>query len=195
MRKKRRFVSLLLMLALLCSILPVSAMAAGKPYIRQVEAGKWTSWAVTSNGDLYGWGQCTTAGLFNGKTGSNVPVKLMSWVKSVSASSVENQPAFEVKNYDDYGYISHYQEPGTVLTIIKENGDLYTWGDNTCFQLGKGYYEAEQETYEPYFVMSDVVKAATSDHACAAVTESGDLYYWGYNLVYGYGNSAKEHYP
>lgn len=195
MRKKRRFVSLLLMLALLCSILPVSAMAAGKPYIRQVEAGKWTSWAVTSNGDLYGWGQCITAGLFNGKTGSNVPVKLMSGIKSVSASSVENQPAFEVKNYDDYGYISHYQEPGTVLTIIKENGDLYTWGDNTCFQLGKGYYEAEQETYEPYFVMSDVVKAATSDHACAAVTESGDLYYWGYNLVYGYGNSAKEHYP
>lgn len=36
MRKKRRFVSMLLMLALLCSILPVSAMAAGKPYIRQV---------------------------------------------------------------------------------------------------------------------------------------------------------------
>ena len=43
--------------------------------------------------------------------------------------------------------------------------------------------------------LGDVVKAATSDHACAAVTENGDLYYWGYNLVYGYGNSAKEHYP
>ena len=45
-----------------------------------------------------------------------------------------------------------------MLAIVKENGDLYTWGDNTCYQLGKGYYEAEQETYEPYFVMGDVVK-------------------------------------
>ena len=96
MRKKRRFVSLLLMLALLCSILPVSAMAAGKPYIRQVEAGKRLSMAVTSNGDLYGWGQCSSVALFNGKQGSNVPVKIMSDVKSVALSSTENQYPYSV---------------------------------------------------------------------------------------------------
>ena len=195
MRNRKKGLALLLLVVMLTGLLAVPASAAGAPYIRQVEAGKWTSWAVTSTGDLYGWGQCSTAELFNGKTGSDLPVKLMSGVKSVSASSVEIQPTFEVRKYDDYGYIAYGAEPGTVLTIIKENGDLYTWGDNTCFQLGKGYYEAEQESYEPYFVMGDVVKAATSDHACAAVTENGDLYYWGYNLVYGYGNSAKEHYP
>ena len=195
MRNRKKGLALLLLVVMLTGLLAVPASAAGAPYIRQVEAGKWTSWAVTSTGDLYGWGKCSTAELFNGKTGSDLPVKLMSGVKSVSASSVEIQPTFEVRKYDDYGYIAYGAEPGTVLTIIKENGDLYTWGDNTCFQLGKGYYEAEQESYEPYFVMGDVVKAATSDHACAAVTENGDLYYWGYNLVYGYGNSAKEHYP
>lgn len=195
MRNRKKGLALLLLVVMLTGLLAVPASAAGAPYIRQVEAGKWTSWAVTSTGDLYGWGKCSAAELFNGKTGSDLPVKLMSGVKSVSASSVEIQPTFEVRKYDDYGYIAYGAEPGTVLTIIKENGDLYTWGDNTCFQLGKGYYEAEQESYEPYFVMGDVVKAATSDHACAAVTENGDLYYWGYNLVYGYGNSAKEHYP
>ena len=189
MRKHTKAVSLLLAVLLLAVLLAVPASAAGAPYIRQVEAGKWSSWAVTSTGDLYGWGQCATARLFNGKTGSNVPVKLMSGVKSVSASSVENQSQVEVRKYDDFGYMASYKTPGTVLTIVKENGDLYTWGDNICYQLGKGYYEAEQETYEPYFVMSDVVKAATNDHACAAVTENGDLYFWGYNLVDPYGNS------
>ena len=193
--KKHRFLPLLLTVTLLVSLLAVPASAAGKPYIKQVEAGKWCSWAVTSDGDLYGWGQCSTAKLFNGGTTSNVPVKLMSGVKSVSCSSVENQPTLTVQKSDDYDYVSYGARPGTVLTIIKENGDLYTWGDNTCFQLGKGYYEAEQETYEPYYVMSNVVKAATNDHSCAAVTEDGDLYFWGYNLVYGHGNNQMEHYP
>lgn len=195
MRAIRRWHSLLLSVTLLASLLTVPASAVSQPYIKQVEAGKWCSWAVTSDGDLYGWGQCSTAKLFNGSTTSNAPVKLMSGVKSVSCSSVENQPTLTVKKYDDYGYVSYGARPGTVLTILKENGDLYTWGDNTCFQLGKGYYEAEQETYEPYYVMSNVVKAATNDHSCAAVTKDGDLYFWGYNLVYGHGNNQMEHYP
>ena len=195
MRRLYRNLSLLLSTALLAGLLAVPASAADKPYIRQVEAGKWSSWAVTSTGDLYGWGATKTAELFpGGKTGSNVPVKLMSGVKSVAASSTALQDYVEVRDYDEYGYITNYQEPGTVLAIIKENGDLYTWGDNICYQLGKGYYEAEQTTYEPYFVMGNVVKAATNDHACAAVTENGDLYFWGYNLAHpngtGEGGSA-----
>ena len=197
MRKMRKAASLLLSAALLAGLLAVPASAAEKPFIRQVEAGVWSSWAVTSTGDLYGWGATRTAKLFpGGKTGSNVPVKLMSGVKSVAASSSALQPMFEVKDYDDYGYISYGAEPGTVLAIIKENGDLYTWGDNTCYQLGKGYYETEQATYEPYFVMGDVVKAATNDHSCAAVTEDGDLYFWGHNYarVSGKGMGGNELY-
>ena len=197
MHKIKQWLSLLLSAALLAGLLVIPASAAGKPYIRQVEAGTWNSWAVTSTGDLYGWGATRTAKLFpGGKTGSNVPVKLMSGVKSVAASSSALQPMFEVKDYDDYGYISYGAEPGTVLAIIKENGDLYTWGDNTCYQLGKGYYETEQATYEPYFVMGDVVKAATNDHSCAAVTEDGDLYFWGHNYarVSGKGMGGNELY-
>ena len=109
MRKMRKAASLLLSAALLAGLLAVPASAAGsKPFIRQVEAGVWNSWAVTSTGDLYGWGATRTAKLFpGGKTGSNVPVKLMSGVKSVAASSSALQPMFEVKDYDDYGYISY----------------------------------------------------------------------------------------
>ena len=197
MRRIKQWLSLLSAAALLAGLLAVPASAAEKPFIRQVEAGVWSSWAVTSTGDLYGWGATRTAKLFpGGKTGSNVPVKLMSGVKSVAASSSALQPMFEVKDYDDYGYISYGADPGTVLAIIKENGDLYTWGDNTCYQLGKGYYETEQATYEPYFVMGDVVKAATNDHSCAAVTEDGDLYFWGHNYarVSGKGMGGNELY-
>ena len=186
--KKRRFLSLLLSAALLAGLLAVPASAAGQPYIKQVEAGNRTSWAVTSNGDLYGWGSCDTSTLLNGDTTSNVPVKIMSGVKSVSASSSYCTLTVRVKVYDEYGYNIRWREPGTVLTILKENGDLYTWGDNVCYQLGKGYYEADVETYEPYFVMGNVVKAATNDHACAAVTENGDLYFWGDNFAEAYAN-------
>ena len=188
MRRIRKLASVVLALALMAGLLAVPASAAGKPYITQVEAGSHFSLAVTSDGSLYAWGYATTAKLFpGGKNGSNVPVKLMTGVKSVAASSVGNQGAVEVRKYDEYGYISYYQTPGTVVAIIKENGDLYTWGDNICYQLGKGYYEAEQDSYQPHFVMKDVVKAATNDHACAAVTENGDLYFWGYNLASRYG--------
>ena len=188
MRRIRKLASVVLALALMAGLLAVPASAAGKPYITQVEAGSHFSLAVTSDGSLYAWGYATTAKLFpGGKNGSNVPVKLMTGVKSVAASSAGNQGAVEVRKYDEYGYISYYQTPGTVVAIIKENGDLYTWGDNICYQLGKGYYEAEQDSYQPHFVMKDVVKAATNDHACAAVTENGDLYFWGYNLASRYG--------
>lgn len=113
----------------------------------------------------------------------------MSGVKAVSASSTENQPKYTIRTYDDYGFITNNVTPGTVIAIVKENGDLYTWGDNVCYQLGKGYNEAKQDPYEPYYVMGNVVKAATNDHACAAVTENGDLYFWGYNL-YGYSSGG-----
>ena len=102
MRKHTKAVSLLLAVLLLAGLLAVPASAAEKPFIRQVEAGVWSSWAVTSTGDLYGWGATRTAKLFpGGTTGSNVPVKLMSGVKSVAASSSALQPMLEVKDYDD----------------------------------------------------------------------------------------------
>ena len=117
MRRLYRNLSLLLSTALLAGLLAVPASAAEKPFIRQVEAGTWNSWAVTSDGDLYGWGLSETAKLLNGEISSDVPVKIMSGVKSVSASSVENQPVFEVRKYDDYGYISYGAVPGTVLAL------------------------------------------------------------------------------
>ena len=190
---------------MLLSTLAVPASAAGsKPTIKQVEAGMEISLAVTSSGDLYGWGLNQIASkkygggnpgkLFGSEPFVKAPVKIMSGVKKVAASSTELQPVMRVSKSDAYGSISYGQQPGIVLMIIKENGDLYTWGDNTCYQLGKGYYEAEQDSYDPYFVMSHVVDADTNDHACAAVTESGDLYFWGHNMVYGNSNDATELY-
>ena len=88
MRKIKQWLSLLLSAALLAGLLVIPAAAAGKPYITQVEAGSHFSLAVTSDGSLYAWGYATTAKLFpGGKNGSNVPVKLMTGVKSVAASS------------------------------------------------------------------------------------------------------------
>lgn len=203
MKKRIRVLSLLLAVAMTAGLLTVSAAAAGsKTTIKQVEAGQKFSLAVTSNGDLYAWGKNSggqgggfnVGRLFGSESTVTSPVKIMSGVKSVAAGSTENQPVMTVSKSDAYGSIIYGAKPGNVLLIIKENGDLYTWGDNTCYQLGKGYYEASQDSYEPYFVMSHVVDAATNDHACAAVTESGDLYFWGHNITWGQGNDITELY-
>lgn len=203
MKKRIRALSLLLAAAMTAGLLTVPAAAAGsKTTIKQVEAGQKFSLAVTSNGDLYAWGKNSggqgggfnVGRLFGSESTVTSPVKIMSGVKSVAAGSTENQPVMTVSKSDAYGSIIYGATPGNVLLIIKENGDLYTWGDNTCYQLGKGYYEASQDFYEPYFVMSHVVDAATNDHACAAVTESGDLYFWGHNITWGHGNDITELY-
>ena len=117
--------------------------------------------AIKSNGDLYMWGYNTSGQLGNGTTDiQDAPVKVLSDVKDVVLLGGSSS--------------------GRYTAAIKENGDLYMWGDNGYGQLGNGTTE---DQLKPVKVMSGVVSlhAETDAAYVAAITEKGDLYMWGDN--------------
>ncbi|GAB4146419.1 MAG: hypothetical protein OHK0017_06890 [Patescibacteria group bacterium] len=59
-------------------------------------------------------------------------------------------------------------------------GNVYTWGWNGVGQLGNGIKEPSATT-TPIQVsgLSNVVKVGTGNYSSAALTQSGDIYYWG----------------
>lgn len=189
---KKRILSTLLTAVLLVSGLAVpSSAAARQPFITQVAAGAY-SFAVTSDGNLYGWGG-NSFGLIDpslvdpGWGWSNVPTPklVMSGVKSVAVAN-------EVSIYGRGGYLGNNvaSMTGHHALIVKKDGELWAMGDNTCYQAGQGRRTGYEETKDytkwdtsPVFVMDNVRQADCSGNASAAITNDGDLYFWGYNLA------------
>jgi alpha-tubulin suppressor-like RCC1 family protein len=122
--------------------------------VKMVSLGHGHSAAITTNGDLYIWGDNDCGQLGDGtKTNRSKPVKIMSDVASVSL-----------------GY-NH-------SAAITKNGDLYTWGENLDGQLGDG---TKTNSSKPVKIMSNVASVSLGDWHSAAITTSGDLYTWGAN--------------
>ncbi|MCI5893158.1 MAG: hypothetical protein MRZ66_07145 [Clostridiales bacterium] len=81
---------------------------------RKVAAGNATTYLLTTNNELYAWGDNSCGQFGNGtKISSNVPVKIMDDVVDVEAGAKH-------------------------AIIQKSNGNIYTFGDNTYGQLGVG---------------------------------------------------------
>ncbi len=61
---------------------------------------------------------------------------------------------------------------------VTENGDLYTWGTNTCGELGNGPTEYN---YSPTLIMKNVASVNVENCISAAITKDDELYMWGVN--------------
>ena len=125
--------------------------------------------AITTNGDLYCWGDNRYGQIGNGSTNEyqTTPVKILSNVSFV--------------NLFFYGYSA----------AITTNGDLYCWGNNMCGQIGNG--STENQTI-PIKILSNV-SSITSTYKdirafSAAITTNGDLYCWGSNNYGQVGNGS-----
>lgn len=62
--------------------------------------------------------------------------------------------------------------------VVKEDGTLWTWGDNDYGQLGNGTKEA-QPSPEQVAGLTRVVAAAAGRHHSIALTEDGSVWAWG----------------
>lgn len=123
--------------------------------------------AVTTDGDLYCWGGNEWGQIGNGTLVRQVtPVKVLSNVALVNLEGVR-------------------------ASAITKNGDLYCWGENGTGKVGNGksgfnqYGESIVQT-TPIKVLGSVAYSMFSTDYSAALTKSGDLYHWGYNVVTPY---------
>ena len=125
--------------------------------VKQVVPTMYTTFALTEDGSLYGWGY-NGYGLFLDGTHKNcdAPKLIMKNVETVAASK------FGSNN----------------VAVITKNGKLLTWGENQYGQIGDGTTEAPKEPKE---IMGNVKSVAVGYNFMAAVKNDGSLWRWGDN--------------
>lgn len=131
---------------------------ASAPVQQIVSEGLHTG-ALTRDGNLYMWGCNTNGELGNGTTkDSNVPIKVMENIKSVSLG-------------------------GTHCGAVTEDGSLYMWGSNRVGELGSGRTGRWEYRTVPKKLMENVESVSlTESHGISrAITKDGSLYAWGWN--------------
>ena len=136
-----------------------------------VEAGGSETFVVRTDGTLWGWESYYSSyydldwwGMSGGP--GFAPVKLMDNVKAVETSLMP---------HDEYDY----------CLVIKTDGSLWAWGENSRGQLGLGTVSDYGDgILNPTKVMDDVVGVSAGTTHTVAVKNDGSLWAWG-NNVYG----------
>lgn len=137
--------------------------------VKLVRFGAWHAGAITNDGDLYMWGgnqygECGVSHedsdehfiMPSGYDAVSAPRKILSGVKDAAM-----------------GY--HF------TLALMENGDLYSFGDNSSGQLGDGTYGDDATRFTPKKIMSNIVSISAAGANGAAIDTNGDLYLWGDN--------------
>jgi len=149
----------------------------GKPYIVKINAVNKFVYYITSDGELYTWGNNESGNIGNGTTNDQTTPYLV----GING---------KIKNV-----VSHHL--GKNVFAITEDGKLYSWGDNSFGQVGNGKSGYNEKQLTPYLVeISDKIKDVVSsyDETIYAITEEGKLYSWGYNVVGQVGKGTNEHF-
>jgi len=145
---------------------PVKIMDSG---VEQVAAGQNYRMAIKTDGSLWAWGNNGSGQLGDGTTETkNSPVKIIdSGVAQVSVVRIS-------------GGNNH-------TMMIKTDGSLWTWGDNSKGQLGDGTTENK---YSPVKIMDNVAQVSAGTSYSMAIKTDGSLWAWGGNssAELGHGN-------
>lgn len=120
-----------------------------------------TGYALKTNGSVYYWGSHAEYGYDRSKSS---PTFITSSVKSIAAGS------------------------GDFLLMIKEDGSLWGWNDNSQGQLGDTNQTAH---YTPVKIMEDVIYCAAGSRTSYAIRSDNSLWAWGYNAYGEIGDGTK----
>lgn len=164
----KRILSVVLALAACLSLLavPVSAAETGGSCWDVIDmSGNGTgAFAVTANGDLYGWG-CIPP--YNWRSTGEPPRKLQSGVKNVASAASPNSNLADSRLMTTGNYF-----------FVTDEGELFGVGANDFFQLGQGVRDREGHT-DPLYIMDNVKKVVARGAMAAAITNDDKLYMWG----------------
>lgn len=158
-------------------LIPTLASLPSDTTVTAVSAGYDFSLALTSTGTLYAWGRNTYGQLGDGTTVDRytpVAVTMPAGVTFIAISSGQ-----------DSGFGRSYN------LALSTNGTTYSWGNNSCGQLGDGTTTARSIPL-PLSLPGGVQATAVAAGDChaLALAANGTVYAWGSNYNGELGNVA-----
>jgi alpha-tubulin suppressor-like RCC1 family protein len=162
----------------------------GGTRIKSVYPGPCNTMALTTEGELYGWGINNNGQLGLGHTDLVTSPTHIDLPVGVKIKAVfRDEPSSALPTVDE-----EYNPTDSTIALT-ENGELYAWGNNNCGQLGLG--DTNQVTSPTRIDLHNDEKIKTVSQNChniIAQTENGKLYAWGLNdyglLGLGYNGSV-----
>ena len=169
-------------------------------------AGWGVSYAITNDGQLYGWGHNDRFQLLNDSVAYDAtPKVIMEDVAFVAASATESKYFAAIRrNGDLVIWGNNIMTPQVVdqhvtsvsvgkdyIEYIKEDGTLWAFGANNYGQLGDG---TSNETMSPVKIMNGTTTVQASNETTFVLRDNGSVYSWGRdrNCLLGQANNYSE---
>lgn len=154
---------------------PVLVSALSDKTVTAVAAGKYTSFAVCANGDLYAWGMNYMAQLGDGNDAldnRDTPVRI----------SIPDHKVLSVAAGGGHTVAICYKDENQ-NGVCDEATSVWGWGSNSRAQLGTGALGTWNHTPTKlsFFDGKNIISLAAGDGHTMALAENGTLYTCGWN--------------
>ena len=154
--KTKKLISLALAVILLFALVPTTTAITYSGSFSTIGVGDYRSFAIKSDGSLWGWGANTLGELGDGNWGNTKisPIKIMDDVVTISVGD------------------SH-------SLAIKSDGSLWAWGSNQYGKLGDS--TAGNFAQNPIKIMDDVIAISAGKYHSLAIKSDRSLWAFGDN--------------
>jgi alpha-tubulin suppressor-like RCC1 family protein/ankyrin repeat protein len=168
-RKIRLIISLVVAVCVIMAGISSVAWAKKKTAVKpqlatdvKIAAGESTSAALRSDGSVWVWGSNDSGQLGNGST--------------------DDKPHPYPTMVNNLKQIKDIRISGKHLLALKNDGAVFSWGDNICGQLGNG--KSGVYSLEPSKIkeLSGIVMIETSCESSMALKNDGTVWAWGRNF-------------
>ncbi|KZC13853.1 RCC1 and BTB domain-containing protein 1 [Dufourea novaeangliae] len=146
-------------------------MNLNEDLIVDIACGTNHTLALTANGKVYAWGK-----KYDEETNSN------SSITNVVRATPTNSSVTLIHCILTEKFVCI--SCGDKFSVaVKDNGEVYSWGDNSCGQLGLGNTSQIKEHPSKVTALAEVLikKVVCGYGHCLALSDEGNLYVWGAN--------------